>query len=789
MAGVRVEHDRGGAAGRRACAWRRRAKLTLAGMLAIGASAATRAEGPATMPGAIPAATPAPASSASSPAVPRGPRPRIGLVLGGGGAKGAAHVGVLGVLDELRIPVDCIVGTSMGALVGGVYAAGVSATELDAAIRAISWREAIGSTGLRAQVPMRRKLTGTAFGLGPELGVRDGRLVAPPGLVSTQNVDLTIQYLVARSRAVDDFDRLPIPFRAVATDMQSGEMVVLDRGDLALAMRASMAVPGAFSSVSFEGRVLGDGGLTRNVPVDIARQTCADVVIAVAVPNPEPTLDELQRPLTLVSRTLDVLINANERQQLATLGPDDVKIVIGMGDIGSASFDRVADAIPLGRAAALDQRAELERYAVPEAEYLAWRDATVRPARSEVTLAAIELNGLERVSPDFVRRTLGLQPGDTVDARTLGERANAVFAVGDFERVAYTLGGSPTATNLDLHLNEKSWGPHILRFDLGLQMATDGTTAFTLGADYLRTWVNDRGGELRGGLRFGRTAVLAGAFHQPLDGAHRWFVEPGATARRSVEDLFLEGEAVTRTEFTSTWGYLDAGRVFGNRAELRAGIRSGLQRADREIGSPALPDVGTEGYGGFALRYTFDSRDRDVLWRSGTVARFEYFRSSDALGAEAADYERLEGTATVVLPFRDDVGYVRVGGGTSLDTELPLYDTFTLGGPVSLPGLSLGELRGSSYWTAQAAYLRRLAELNYVFGRAIYSGLTLTAADMGDRIDGRRASPVYSGALVLAGRTALGPLTLSLGSTTTGDWQLVLGIGRPIDERAITDPW
>jgi NTE family protein len=209
-------------------------------------------------------------------------------VLGGGGAKGAAHVGVLGVLEELRIPIDCIVGTSMGALVGGTFASGMDAQELEQVMRSISWQEATARSGLRNKVPMRRKLAGNTYSNSLEFGVRGGRLVAPSGLINSQNVDLTIQYLVARSRGISDFDRLPIPFRAVATDMQTGEMAVLGKGDLALAMRASMAVPGAFAPVTIDGRILGDGGLTRNVPVDIARQTCADVVIAVAVPSPAP---------------------------------------------------------------------------------------------------------------------------------------------------------------------------------------------------------------------------------------------------------------------------------------------------------------------------------------------------------------------------------------------------------------------------------------------------------------------------------------------------------------------
>jgi NTE family protein len=713
-------------------------------------------------------------------------RPRIGLVLGGGGAKGAAHVGVLSVLEELRIPIDCIVGTSMGALVGGTFASGMDAKELEHAVRSISWQEAIARSGLRAKVPMRRKLAGNTYTNSLEFGVRDGGLVAPSGLISTQNVDLTIQYLVARSRGIADFDQLPIPFRAVATDMQTGEMAVLRRGDLALAMRASMAVPGAFAPVTIDGRILGDGGLTRNVPVDIARQTCADVVIAVAVPNPAPTAEQLRSPLTLMARTLDVLINANERQQLETLGPGDVKIVIDMGEIGSASFDRVPDAIPVGRAAALAQAAELSRYSLPEAEFLAWRAATSRTGREPMMLARVNIVGTERANPEFIRDTFGIEAGDTVDNRRIGDRATAVFALSDFERVAYTVSGDGEQPELNLHVTEKSWGPNILRFDLGFHIGTDANTAFMIGGDYLRTWINPLGGEVHGSWRFGRTSGLDASLYQPLDAAHRWFVEPRATAQRSIEDIFIEGDSVARYRFAHAWGSLDVGRVFSNRMELRAGLRAGGQTVDREIGTPDLPEISGEGYGGLTVRYAYDSRDRNTLWQSGTLARIEYFRGVETLGA-VQEYDRVEGVAERVVPLRDNVMYLRASGGASFDSELPIYDTFTLGGPVSLPGLSLGELRGNSYWNAKAIYLQRVADISYVFGQALYAGVSLSAADMSGRIDGVNAPPVYSGAFLLSGRTPIGPLSLSLAFTNESEWQLMFGLGRPIEERSITD--
>ena len=731
-------------------------------------------------------ADPAPSAVAES-ATAQPARPRIGLVLGGGGAKGAAHVGVLDVLDELRIPVDCVVGTSMGALVGGAYASGLNARELDKAVREISWQEAIAFKGQREKMPIHRKLAGVTYSNSLEFGVREGRLTAPSGFINTQNIEQTIQQLVSRSRGIRDFDALPIPYRAIATDMQRGEMVVLSSGNLAQAMRASMAVPGVFSPVTVEGRVLGDGGLSRNLPVDVARQTCADVVIAVAVPNPVPTVEELQSPLTQVSRTVDVLIGANEKQQLDSLGPEDVRIVVEMGEIGSASFDKIAQAIPLGRTAALAQRESLVRYALPEGDYRAWRASVSRLGGGKMRVAEVNVTGQERVDEQYVREVFGIEAGDVVTEAQIGKRVDAVFALSDFETVRYVIRGDAESPTLDLRLKEKSWGPDIFRFDIGLYMGTDGNTAFTLVGDYLRPWINGLGGELHGSLRLGRTSGLDVGFYQPIDPSHDWFVEPGVSGQRSIEDLYVDGDAVARYTLSDAWGYLDAGRAFGSRAELRAGIRAGTQWAERDIAYTGLSEIPGEGYGGWAVRFTYDTRDRELLGRRGLLAKVNYFRSEDWLGAAAA-YEKAEGTATYSLPAWDNMLYLRGSGGSSFGTDLPVYEYFTLGGPVSFPGLNIGELRGMSYWTAQAGYLHKIADISDLFGQALYAGISLTAGEMGDRLDGVRDGTVYSGAFFLSGRTPLGPLGLSIAISNTADWQVVFGLGRPIEERAITDP-
>jgi NTE family protein len=187
------------------------------------------------------------------------------------------------------------------------------------------------------------------------------------------------------------------------------------------------------------------------------------------------------------------------------------------------------------------------------------------------------------------------------------------------------------------------------------------------------------------------------------------------------------------------------------------------------------------------VRFTYDTRERELLGRRGLLAKVNYFRSEDWLGA-AADYEKAEGTATYWVPAWDNVLYLRGSGGSSFGTDLPVYDNFTLGGPVSFPGLNIGELRGMSYWAAQAGYLHKIADISDLFGQALYAGFSLTAGEMGDRFDGVRGGTVYSGAFILSGRTPLGPLGLSIAVSNSADWQVVFGLGRPIEERAITDP-
>ncbi|MBL8201616.1 MAG: patatin-like phospholipase family protein [Chromatiales bacterium] len=727
-----------------------------------------------------------PATGAAAELRPAG-RPRIGLVLGGGGAKGAAHIGVLRVLDELHIPVDCVTGTSMGALVGGTFASGMPPEEIEKAVLGINWSRTVGAEGLRDRTPIHRKLAGITYTNSLDLGIKGGSITTASGLLKTQDIEDVIRGLVAGARYTENFDDLPIPFRAVATDMLAGEMVVLEGGDLSVAMRASMAVPGAFSPVLVDDRILSDGGMMRNLPVDIARNLCADVVIAVSLSSPPPKAADLTAALTLAGRSLDVMIDANQKAQIASLTAQDVSIVVPMGDIGSAAFDRVPDAVPLGREAALGMREQLSRLSVPEDEYLAWRQSVTRQGAQSARLAGVEIKGLKRVNPDYVRTQLrSVKPGAVVTRSELLEDTGRIYALGDFEKVSYRQTGPADARVLEITPVEKSWGPDFVRFDLGLAGDADGGIEALLRVDHNRTWLNPRGGEWHSSVQIGEQWLVETDLYQPLDVPQRFFVQPLARFERNFENIYNDGDRVARYILSELYGQVDVGMNFDTRAQVRLGVRSGWLDTELDTGPTVLPEGDREADSSLQLRLVYDTRDAVGLPTRGTFINARLVSSDDWLGGEQ-DYGLLEGVITKSFPFRGDALSLIFGGGDRLSGTLPPTQEFQLGGIRTFPGLQRGELRGDSYWFAGSSYYWKMADIQSLFGQALYAGLRLQGGRMGNRIDNIADGALYGVSGSVGGRTPVGPFILSLGWVDNGSVQLQLAIGRPISEGSILD--
>ena len=713
-------------------------------------------------------------------------RPRVGLVLAGGGAKGGAHIGALKVLEELHVPIDCIAGTSIGALVGAGYASGQPAADIEKFVTGIDWAAVMGGVGRRKLEPAEQKRLALEAGSNVSMGLIDGKIVAPSGLADASSVDDLLRGYVARSRTVADFDKLPIPFRAVATDMLTGDMVVLDHGDIAIAMRASMAIPGAFSPVVLDPYILSDGGMVRNIPIDVARNACADIVIVVNLVEPTPTRDKLVQAQQLLSRSMDVMFEVNEKAQLATLTDRDILINVPMGDITTSDFDRLPETIPLGEAAARQAADRLKALAVPPEQYAAWRRQITTSQAVEARVADVKVEGLNYVNPEYLRTLMTVKAGDSVAIEDISQDARHMAALDELDSVAYRLEGSPEATTLTWLPTEISLGQSVLRPTLGLFADGGGDFMFLLGVQHVRHWVNSLGGQWRNQLQIGDESLISTSFYQPFDVAQRTFVEPSLFGERVVEDLYDHGDRLATYEFVDFGGRVELGWNASRYAQLRLGYLFDQRKTHIDTGFPVLPILDVDDAGlTFSGRY--DSRDTATFSTTGLAAAVRYEHMDDSLGSDR-NWDRMEVAVRKAISIGKYVTWLSLAGGSDLGSDLPEDRRFSLGGPRVLPALQHDELRVAEYWVAESSFLRQLKVLSPIKNQAIYAGLGLQAVGIYDRLDvpGNDDEVKYGGYLFLAGPTAIGTFTLGAGFAG-GEANMWLSVGKPISSGTILD--
>jgi NTE family protein len=707
-------------------------------------------------------------------------RPRIGLVLSGGGARGGAHVGVLQVMEELRIPVDYIAGTSMGAIIGGLYAAGYSPAQMQQALQEVDWKAAFNDDPPRKYISYRRKEDDRDSLFRFELGVGRGGFSFPAGLIAGQKLQFILRSLTLDVRDVDDFDALPIPYRAIAADLETGEMVVLSRGDLAEAMRASMSIPGVFTPVELEDRVLVDGGIARNLPVDVARSMGADWIIAVNVGTPPGQLREQQSPFSVASRTMSVLSKRNVGEQLALLGEHDLLIVPDLEQVRTADFERIDIAVEQGLEAARLSESDLRRFTVSEDEYAAFlrrQRASNRDDAHPVTIDQVDVVGLERIDPRIVTRRITTRPGQALDLEAVKSDLAQVARIGEFEHVGFRL--EPLAENharLVIDVREKSWGPSYLRFGLRLDSDLEGQGDFSFLANYRRASVNRFGAEWKTVLEVGDVDRLFSEFYQPLGFSGFWFVAPQIELEHDEGEFFLSTGALALADLTRRQARFDLGLQFGHWGEFRVGVVKGSLDGE-ELSGAAAASLDAE-IGGWRGRFTLDRLDNAYFPRRGTFARISGFFSRKNFGADET-YDKLS------LDFRQawSIGRGTVFAKLDLDTDLgsgiPFYDQFRLGGFFNLSGLPADRLQGNVASHTALGYYWQIMELPSFIGGGVYVGGTLEAGNVWPSVDDAGIDDLLGAGLVFLGaETILGPVYLGYGRAEGGEDSFYLRLGR-----------
>lgn len=704
------------------------------------------------------------AGSCGPPREP-GDRPRIGLALAGGGGKGWAHVGVLKVLEALRVPVDCIAGTSAGAIVGGVYATGTGPDEMEAILHESDWNVLFRDSAPREDQSFARKSEDLRGLWNFEVGVDRHGVKVPTGIFAGQEVNALLRRMTRRAAGASSFDSLRIPFRAVATDLRTGELVVLDHGELAAAMRASMAVPGAFTPETVDGRLLVDGGVRENLPVQTVRAMGADIVIAVDLGSAALSDDRLGNPLGVAQQAVAILLDLNVRASRATLTPSDVLIQPQVAGFSTGDFSRGRELVPIGERAARQVEGRLRTLALSEADYRLWQEARRQRGRDRVPVAevVVDASQLRHVNPDYVRSQVSGDRGTrTVEPRHVEDEIADLLGDGHYERIDYRYADRPDGRRaLVVTPREKPWGPGYL--GLGLQLATDfrETTWFNLLGSYRRTWVNALGAEWRNDFSVGQTTAVRSEFHQPLSLSGGFFVAPAVFAGRTSQNLFVADQPVATYRIQTLGVGLDAGRAFGRYAELRIGLERADIRYEPSVALPLFP-VANYAAGSVVTRFTVDRLDSASFPRAGYLLAAIHRLSEPALGADVR-YQKATLAATGAYSLGPHTLQLEVKGGGAIDGQLPIHDLQSLGGLFNLSGYMIRQYQGQRSVLGRSAYYYRMADVPVVL-KGLYTGVSLETGQVWRRIDGSPGQGLLPAAAIFVGAdSALGPFYLAYG--------------------------
>jgi NTE family protein len=717
-------------------------------------------------------------------AQPAGPemndvRPRIGLALGGGGARGAAHIGVLKELERLRIPIDAIAGTSMGAIVGGLYASGRTPDELQQLVESLDWADAFDDQSKREHRSFRRKQDDAAFPIPLELGLRDGSLQLPKGLIQGQKLSLVLREQLLHVYQVNDFDDLPTPFRAVAADIETGDAHVMSQGDIGLAMRASMSAPGIFAPVDVDGHMLVDGGLVGNVPVSVVREMDVDIIIAVDVEFPLYPPEQLQSALAITEQMLTILIRKETRRELSGLRDEDILIRPKLGEYASTNFVDIAETIAPGAEATIDIEEQLEEYSVSEDAYrafLAARRAYASPtARIDFVRVIDDGDEADRVLRSHIRT----EPGDAIDASRLGAEAEYLFGLERYEQASYRLVQEGDATGVEFETRSKGWGPDFLKFGISIEDDFEGSTAFNVAGRLTRSAINSSGAEWRTDLRIGTDPLLDTEFYQPLGKGSRFFIAPQISLEQTNINTFSGDSSVARYRIGEAAVGLDIGRELGRWGEFRLGAFRGTGNARLKVGDPQLPNFDFNS-GGARATFAVDTFDDAHIPKSGTQFNVEWLMSRPGLGADS-NFDIVESAFDTAWSWKQNTLRFGLEYSTTIQSDNLVQDFFPLGGFLRLSGLERGEISGPHAGLARIIYYRQMDETGGgLFDFPLYFGGSLEAGNVWQtRSDISLDSMLINGSLFAGLDTYIGPLFLAAGFSEHGETSFYLFLGAP----------
>lgn len=709
-------------------------------------------------------------------------RPKVGVAFGGGSARGIAHVGVLRWFEEHHIPIDVAAGTSMGGLIGGSFATGMDAAAIQTMLHDIDWDEMFGFSNF-AFKNIRRKADARAYPSHLEFGLKKG-IVLPTSLNSGHQVDLLIARIAGAYFTDPTFETLPTPFKAVAVDLRTAQPVILERGSLPRAMRATMSLPGVFPPVEMDGRILVDGGAMNNVPADVVRSMGARTVIAINVGDLRDQESINYSILGLAGATIDAMMRANTRKALSSA---DVVLNVELKEFGSLDWRKSDALIEAGYQAAESMKASLLPFAVSDADWQQWQARRTSSHRALLAQPAfIRLDGVGSADTRRMDELLAKHVGKPLDVTSLEKDLEELSGLDRYETILWRLDTDPAgATGLVVSAIEKTYGPPFLMLGLNLENTTSDQFQIGIAGRYLRFDVLGSGSEMRLDASVGADPSLGAAIYQPVWRAS--FASAYTNVTNRTFSLISDDAVVARYAQTLSIVGADIGVNLGRDSDLRLGASFGWMDADVKIGNPGLPSASgkqTEA----RMTWRLNSQDSALVPSRGTNAESsltytfdgpELTIEGDPISADRSSVglPQLQGEANWFWSSGPRNRFFLLGGsGTSFDHAPLQTDQFALGSPFHLGAYHVGEVRGDHYYIGTLGYLRELGRMPDFLGGPVFAGAWLENGDaFNDWRDATLRTQV-SGGLVMD--TILGPVMLAVSAGFDNAWRTYIGIGR-----------
>ncbi len=707
-------------------------------------------------------------------------RPKVGLVLSGGGARGAAHVGVIRALEEMRIPIDAVAGTSMGAVVGGLYAAGLSGAEIEYVFQRLDWQDLFRDRAPRRDLVYRRKQDDRSYLVRQALGVRsDEGVVLPIGLVQGQKITQVLRDATAPVADVQDFDRLPTPFRALATDLETGDAVVLGQGDLATVLRASMSAPGVLAPVEIDGRLLVDGGMVDNLPVDLVRKMGVDVLVVVDVSFPLANRAGLQSAIDVTNQMIGIMVRRGTLASRESLSGEDILIEPDLGRMTAFDFSKVPQVMAAGRSAVSQAEARLSSLALSDAGYAAYLAHRNGSPRDAVQVAFVRpAQGSE---PDAARieAVFGDLEGRPLDTADLQRRLYREYGLDVYESTDYRVVEQDDEQGLEIDLRRKSWGPNFLRLGLSVEQDYEGGAVGNAAARLLMTGLNTLGAEWLTDLQLGEEPRFYTEIFQPLSFSNGLFIAPAFRYELETLQAVEDGQRIAHYRIRDTEFALALGAELASWGEIRLGARYGDGSTRVMIGDPGLPE-GEFDIGGYFLNFGYDRLDSAYFPRHGQAFRASWLADRESLGA-SRDADIVAASWQFARSHERYSMFISMDAGSALDDRFNSpQDLFTLGGFLNISGLPSDTLAGTQYGIVRGLAYRRISrggtgffEFPAYLGFSLEAGntwLTQDDVDVGDLETG--------GSLFLGAESPFGPVYLAAGFAEGGERAFYLFLGK-----------